>query len=70
MACDPVSEKRTPVYHVVLIALLLSVGISARLQAQVAGATLSGTITDPSGAVIPNAQVAIRNCLPALSGRL
>jgi hypothetical protein len=32
--------------------LLISVGFPARIDAQVVGATLSGTITDASGAVI------------------
>src|SRR5258706_9084672 len=35
--------------------------VSVPLCAQVTGATLSGTVTDASGAVIANAQVAIRN---------
>ena len=35
-------------------------GLRARAR-QVAGGTLSGTVTDASGAVIPNAQVAITN---------
>lgn len=45
---------------VALIAVL-SLFACASLYAQVAGATLSGLVTDPSGAVIPNAQVAIKS---------
>jgi hypothetical protein len=41
--------------------LVLSFAISLRLRAQVAGGTLSGTVSDPSGAAVPNAQVVIKN---------
>src|ERR1700688_2304257 len=43
------------------IALLFGTGLSARLGAQVVGATLSGVMTDESGAVLPGSQVTIKN---------
>jgi len=42
-------------------ALLLAVLVSLPVGAQVAGGALSGTITDPSGAGIPQAQITIKN---------
>ena len=39
----------------------LSFGLAAALLAQDINASLSGTITDPSGAVVPNASVTVIN---------
>jgi Carboxypeptidase regulatory-like domain/TonB dependent receptor len=43
------------------LAVCLSAFLTTPVAAQVTGATLSGLITDPSGAGIPNATVAIKN---------
>jgi len=42
-----------------LVFVAFSILVASQAYAQVSGATLSGTVTDSSGAVIPNAQVAI-----------
>jgi carboxypeptidase family protein/TonB-dependent receptor-like protein len=50
-----------------LALLVLSMLVTGRLYAQVAGATLSGTVTDASGAVIPTAHVSITNLATGLT---
>jgi outer membrane receptor protein involved in Fe transport len=43
------------------LVLVLTVLLSVRVDAQVVGGTFSGTVTDTSGAVIPDAQISIKN---------
>jgi hypothetical protein len=43
------------------VALVFVMLTSIRVYAQVSGATMTGTVSDASGAVIPNAQVSIKN---------
>src|SRR2546428_12699848 len=60
-----------PGTHRVLIllsfALAVCIVFASQVRAQGAGATLSGTINDPSGAVVPNAQVSARNTATGVS---
>src|SRR5712671_2426466 len=44
-----------------VIVLAINVVCTGQANAQVSGATLAGTVSDSSGAVIPNAEVSITN---------
>src|SRR5260370_40149644 len=58
-------------YAVCLAAvLILAILSSAPSGAQVTGATLSGTITDSSGGVLPNSQVVITNVATGVTTRV
>jgi len=53
--------RKTPRSTLALIALVSMLAVSYRLHAQGSGATIAGVVTDPSGAVIPNAQISVKN---------
>lgn len=55
----PLSKRY--VIQLITLALTLMLSFPSLLRSQVAGATLSGTVTDSSGAQVPSATVAIRN---------
>src|SRR5580700_4630869 len=58
--CDPAARRKlSHVIRILLSFVILTIPDAAR--AQVTGASLSGTIRDDSGAIIPNARVSMKN---------
>src|SRR3974390_2264098 len=47
--------------HAVIFAVLLCFAIPTRVSAQMVGGTISGTVVDPSGAVIADVKIAVTN---------
>src|SRR5579872_2229798 len=54
-------SKATFALTISLVALVLSLSMCMRVNAQVAGGNVLGTITDPSGGTVPMVVVSIRN---------
>lgn len=48
-------------YFTLGLAILACLLVTSSIHGQTVGATISGTVADPSGSVIPNAQITIRN---------
>ena len=56
-----IRSTKTAACFLVFAALVFSPLVPATAHAQVAGATLSGTVTDQSGGVVPQAAISIKN---------
>jgi Carboxypeptidase regulatory-like domain/TonB-dependent Receptor Plug Domain len=54
-------SRKTRIVLMVLVSFGIILLVSRHIYAQVVGATLSGTVTDQSGAVIPSTQISIKN---------
>src|SRR6202521_2050571 len=56
-----ICSQRVTTAFAVFVILVVAILSAGQARAQVAGATLSGTVTDPSGAAIADAKVIILN---------
>jgi carboxypeptidase family protein/TonB-dependent receptor-like protein len=61
----PASRVSIPFFAVMI--LMFNVLFGSQVFAQVSGATLTGTVTDPSGAGVPNAQISITDVATGVS---
>ena len=56
-----IRTTKTAAYFLTFVTFACSLWLTDTARAQVAGATLSGTVTDSSGSVLPQATVSVRN---------
>lgn len=61
MQAPPATRASSLPFFAALTALVLGLGVPTHLNAQGAGGTISGTVSDSSGAVIPNVQISIKD---------
>jgi hypothetical protein len=63
----PLSLRKFAKILAPLMVIVFSLSLAVSVYSQVTGATLSGTISDPSGGVIPGAQISISNTATGIS---
>jgi len=55
------AHRKIPAALAILAVLVVGILLPGHARAQVVGGTLSGTVTDPSGAAIPGTRISIKN---------